>query len=63
MAKSKPNIAPIIHRLKLLSDLGRIRALSVLEVIPECGFDNFPSKKTIIKKLQESIDHDKAKPV
>jgi hypothetical protein len=47
------NWKPIVERLAQLTDSGQATALSVLEIVPECGVDDFPSRRFLEEKLKE----------
>jgi hypothetical protein len=47
------NLNPIVERLALLTDSDRFKVFSILDIIAECGWEDFPSRAVWEKKLKE----------
>lgn len=52
------NLNPIVERLALLTDGERHAVLWILDIIAECGWDDFPSRAIWELKLKEKKERD-----
>jgi hypothetical protein len=52
------NLKPITERLALLTDSERRPVLWILDIIAECGWDDFPSRAVWELKLKEKKDRE-----
>lgn len=53
------NLNAIVERLALLTESERHQVLWVLDIICECGWDDFPSRAVWEKKLQEKKERER----
>ena len=53
------NLNTIVERLALLTDSERHQALWILDIIGECGWDDFPSRAVWERLLKEKKDRER----
>lgn len=47
------NLSPVVERLALLTDADRLKVYSILDILAECGWPDFPSRAVWELKLKQ----------
>jgi hypothetical protein len=53
------NLKPIVERLAMLTDSEQRQALWVLDIVAECGWDEFPGRAVFELKLKEKKERER----